>query len=65
MSDTVEFHNNLLAAAKSLASDNGENPEYDRALVELIAHSMGGGEGVQSTIAFLILSDKTPLQWQR
>lgn len=33
---------NLVAAAWNLASDNGENPEYDRALVELIAQFLPG-----------------------
>jgi hypothetical protein len=64
--DTVEFYNNLLATAKTLSSDGGENPEYDRALVELIADSMGGGEGVRGTVAYLVLSDRSPLlnrQW--
>ena len=32
----------LVAAAKSLASDDGENAEYDRALVELVASVTSG-----------------------
>jgi hypothetical protein len=31
----------LYAAAAGLASDDGENPEYDRALVELICEILG------------------------
>jgi hypothetical protein len=31
----------LLNSAKSLKSEDGENPEYDRALVELIADVSG------------------------
>jgi hypothetical protein len=32
---------NLVSIARALASDNGENPEYDRALVEMVCNSTG------------------------
>jgi hypothetical protein len=33
----------LVDAARGLRSEHGENPEYDRALVELVAHAVGMG----------------------
>lgn len=33
----------LIEEARSLASEDGENPEYDRALVELVCAFMDGG----------------------
>jgi len=36
--------NTLFETARQLKSDDGENPEYDRALVELCTYSTGNDE---------------------
>lgn len=45
----------ILDVAADLASDQGENPEYDRALVELVSNLLPGGtEGNREAVAALI-----------
>jgi hypothetical protein len=34
----------LIDTARDLRSEHGENPEYDRALVELVANALGFGD---------------------
>ena len=46
----------LIAVAKSLRSDDGENAEYDRALVELVMYVTGGNGDNRDEYARLILS---------
>lgn len=36
------LHERLLHEARALRSEDGENPEYDRALVELVTFASGG-----------------------
>lgn len=50
----IETENAILAAARDLRSDEGENPEYDRALVELTARFLGVDSDNQDRIAWLI-----------
>lgn len=44
----------VLNLAITLASDTGENPEYDRALVEIVMYAAGGAfyEGDHRIVAF-------------
>lgn len=42
---------NLLAQAKDLKSEDGENPEYDRALVELVSRTSGFTSDDYDTVA--------------
>lgn len=37
----VAFNGRLVDEARMLKSENGENPEYDRALVELVTTMLG------------------------
>jgi len=49
----------LLNAARALGSENGSNPEYDRALVELVMDSAGLGlddkEAVYDLLGFTFI----------
>lgn len=49
----------LLVIAHGLRSDNGENPEYDRALVELCASAIGTED--KGWVARGILAGASPL----
>lgn len=51
----------LIETAASLASEQGENPEYDRALVELIANLMP--DDARQYIAGLVLAPESPLHF--
>lgn len=63
--NTVEFHNRLMQCATLLASADGENTEYDRALVELVATSMSLPRDHWYVIAGVVLSEKSPLWKER
>lgn len=43
--------NTLIEYARQLASEHGENPEYDRALVELVSDCCGVGQDHYKTVA--------------
>lgn len=47
----------VISEAKGLRSEEGENPEYDRALVELSMRILGMNEDSRETMTFLILKD--------
>lgn len=46
----------LLSTAKGLASEDGENPEYDRALVELCVDTLGvaGDDQARAFVTHLV-----------
>lgn len=49
-------HARVIAAARGLRSMDGENPEYDRALVELSADLLGyGDDGFREALRVAIL----------
>lgn len=51
---------NLVRAAQSLASEDGDNHEYDRALIELVGSFLpGDGEAVKAYVQTLIVPDCT------
>ena len=47
-------------AARELASEHGENPEYDRALVELTMRLSGGTEDDRAEVSGYVLGDQKP-----
>ena len=55
------LNDNLVAVAKMLRSDNGENKEYDRALVELTGNFLGKPNKELPNIARQIGIDPTHL----
>ena len=44
----------IITAAKYLASESGENPEYDRALTELVCDTLGFHMDNKDEVAALI-----------
>lgn len=51
----------VLQAARGLASEDGENEEYDRALVELTSDILGVHFEARTIVAFAVVSEKSPL----
>lgn len=50
----ISVENAIVSAARDLKSEEGENPEYDRALVELASRVLGVDADERSRIAWLI-----------
>lgn len=53
----------VLAVANGLRSVDGENPEYDRALVELCSDLMPGfdREAARELVEFIVLEKRAPI----
>lgn len=58
----LEFYDHLIDTARELASDTGENEEYDKALVELIGQSMSLPSTGWFVIARLVCAESSPLR---
>lgn len=61
------FHDKVIAEARDLRSESGENPEYDRALVELSMRILNmDSDNHRDYLTFVILKDVTePNDWPR
>lgn len=55
-------HDRLVGEAHWLVSENGENPEYDRALVELVSRFLDLTDDDRDIVAILIGVKKTEVQ---
>lgn len=68
LGDTImaAFQEKVITEARGLRSESGENPEYDRALVEMSMRVLNMGEDHRDYLTFLILKDVTePHDWPR